>query len=362
MFRSLFSPRPNRKPVPQKTRLAFEKLEDRATPALAVTPLGAGLTAQQMAQSLVGSGVTISNVTYSTSNQSSGTFTGGTPTIGFDAGVVLSTGSAAAMTATSNTTTLSSSLGGPGDAQLTTLSGFTTLDASVLQFSFIAKGASVNFSYVFASEEYEEYVGQSFNDVFGFFINGKQVSLVPGTNLPVGVDTVNQNINTASYRSNTSGTRPYALDGQTVVFNNTFSVTPNAVNTFRFAIADATDGALDSYVFIKAGSISSPQIKVTNPLRFVYDAKTKRISGYITVQNTGTGDLPGTNYLIVKVAGMTLVNASGVGKNGERYRTLGTLGAGKTYKVLLTLTNPLKKPVGSYFFNSANVTISSTKP
>src|SRR5438067_13051275 len=54
-----------------------------------------GTTAVSLAQSLVrsNSGVTISNASYTGANNAAGTFSGGTGIIGFDSGVVLSTGS-----------------------------------------------------------------------------------------------------------------------------------------------------------------------------------------------------------------------------------------------------------------------------
>ena len=51
------------------------------------------LNAQTLAQSLVGSGVTISNVTYTGSARAAGNFTSSTNILGFTSGIVLSTGS-----------------------------------------------------------------------------------------------------------------------------------------------------------------------------------------------------------------------------------------------------------------------------
>ncbi len=51
-----------------------------------------GLTPEQLAQSLVGPGVTISNVTYTGANVAAGTFSGGEEIIGFESGIILSSG------------------------------------------------------------------------------------------------------------------------------------------------------------------------------------------------------------------------------------------------------------------------------
>ncbi len=56
-----------------------------------------------------------------------------------------------------------------GDADLALLSGHTIRKVSILEFDFVATGLSLNFDFVFGSEEYPEWVNTSFNDTFGFF-------------------------------------------------------------------------------------------------------------------------------------------------------------------------------------------------
>ncbi|OOP55722.1 MAG: hypothetical protein AYP45_13160 [Candidatus Brocadia carolinensis] len=55
------------------------------------------------------------------------------------------------------------------------------------------------FQYVFASEEYNEFVGAGFNDVFGFFVDGVNIALIPSTTMPVAIDNVNLSNNSAFY-------------------------------------------------------------------------------------------------------------------------------------------------------------------
>ena len=111
-----------------------------AVDGLVVQDLAHGASAQQLAQSLVGSGVTISNVTYTGTNNSGGAFTDTGPgsVLGFNDGIVLGSGSVQTTASakgvegpnqSGHNTTINFS---PGDADLNTLSGKTTFDAAVL--------------------------------------------------------------------------------------------------------------------------------------------------------------------------------------------------------------------------------------
>ena len=93
---------------------------------------------------------------------------------------------------------------------------YSMYDVGVLSFDFIPMGDRVSFKYVFASDEYPEYVCTSKNDAFGFFISGpydpitgapvsvggaqtytnENIAIIPGSNpeLPVTINTVNGGI------------------------------------------------------------------------------------------------------------------------------------------------------------------------
>ncbi|MCD4725489.1 MAG: choice-of-anchor L domain-containing protein, partial [Bacteroidales bacterium] len=131
------------------------------------------LTPEQLVQQvLVGSGVSVSNVTYQGNNFMRGSFTNGHATnLGLDDGVTLSSGSV--MQIPNNAVVHASTpYGLSGDPTLNAISTALTHDASVLEFDFVPTADTLRFRYVFGSEEYPNYVGSSFNDVFGFFVNG----------------------------------------------------------------------------------------------------------------------------------------------------------------------------------------------
>jgi hypothetical protein len=242
----------------------------------------AKLTATALAQSLVGQGVTVSNVTVTGSPRAIGNFTSSSNIIGFTNGIVLSTGSVRNVAGPNCSSQIDGENGFPGDTDLDNLLGAdqTTNDAAILEFDFVPTSSAVSFQYVFSSDEYNEFVFQ-FNDVFGFFLNGTNIALIPGTQTPVAINNVNGGnplgtgaVNPQFYINNDFQFPAVAptdteMDGLTVVFTAQGTVTPNTTNHIKLAIADATDFALDSNVFIKGGSFTSAAVTlVPSPVSF----------------------------------------------------------------------------------------------
>ncbi|MNU55587.1 hypothetical protein D3C71_446690 [compost metagenome] len=262
------------------------------------------VTATQLVNKLVGQGVVTMNPTLTCRSTGSGTFSG-TSNLGIDSGIVLTTGSAKTNTATFTVgvdaiaTQGMSYTGGntPGDGDLTSIiNGSATNNACVLEFDFIPSGDTVRFQYVFGSEEYPEYACSSFNDVFAFLISGpgivsnipaiptkRNIALVPGTNVPIAINTVNPGagINgniatcnaiapgspfTAYYVDNLIPTANpnIVFDGMTTVLTAIQDVIPCQTYHLKLAIADAVDGALNSGVFLKAGSLMSTPVQTEN--------------------------------------------------------------------------------------------------
>jgi hypothetical protein len=243
---------------------------------LIVKPLGETVSPEDMARFLTGGGVEVFNVEYTGGSRASGLFCAGEDIIGIDKGILLTSGCATNVIGSGGTNTFSGSTcenGLPGDSDLDgLLDGLSTFDASVLKFDFIPQGTNVTIRYVFSSEEYNEFVDTGFNDVFGFFVNGTNFALIPGTNLPVAIDNINNGFADAGlpatgpckfcnlYVDNANLTQPpvqFEMDGLTKVLTLNAPVTPNATNTFRMAIGDTSDLILDSAVFIEARSLVS---------------------------------------------------------------------------------------------------------
>lgn len=240
-----------------------------ASPGQTVNTVADGITPAAMVGTLLGGGVTTSNIVYTGNDAAAGTFAG-MGAIGFDSGVLLSTGNGGDVVGPNEDDGTTTSFGGPGDADLDPLvAPLTTADAASLEFDFVPTAGEVTFQYVFASEEYNEYVNSEFNDVFAFFVNGVNCANVPGTSQAVAVNSVNGGnpfgasaTNPEYFRNNSTvdpgpATIDTEMDGLTTVFTCSATVNANATNHLKLAIADASDTDLDSVVFLRALSFSA---------------------------------------------------------------------------------------------------------
>lgn len=268
-----------------------------ATPAFAAITTS-DLTAQsaeQVGQQLVGTGVNISNVSYTGANVAVGTFAGATGVLGFDEGIILSSGNIASVPGPNNTNSVTTANGRPGHPDLTLLAGYATYDAAILEFDFVPDGDTIYFEYVFASDEYDEWVGSGFNDVFAFYVNGTNYATVGDPPVPVSINTINGGYSSIPashpelFRPNYYGsaTLDTQMDGLTVTLVFQAPVVNGENNHLRLAIADASDLYWDSNVFIKAGSLSTTPPTNTAPTVAV-DAASVTVDEGQTATNSGT--------------------------------------------------------------------------
>jgi len=223
--------------------------------ALTTRSVADGLTPEEVATILTGPGATISNVKITGSNAAIGSFGSG-GSLGINSGIVLSTGNIGDASGSNDAENSGADLGEPGHYTLDpVVSPYFTHDAMVLEFDVVTVSPTFAISYVFGSEEYREFVGTPYNDVFAFFVNGANIALAPGTNDPVTVNTINHLRNSSVYRDN-DGSGTTELDGYTTPLLAVAVVEPGVTQHIRIAIADVSDGIYDSAVFIREGGIS----------------------------------------------------------------------------------------------------------
>ncbi|MBP7808289.1 MAG: OmpA family protein [Bacteroidia bacterium] len=268
---------------------------------------------------LVGNGIRMGNIQCKTDKQAIGYFKCPDNKIGIKSGLIIASGQAANAVGPNNS---------PGsttflrlikkkrmriDKDIRKIShGSRLYDISIIEFDFIPLYNKVVFEYSFGSEEYKEYVGSQFNDVFGFFVSGpemkqKNVALLPNDKNAVTINNVNQKKNkiyfidndpflnnklfksvsfkprlsfwqklstlfskktkqgdsvlfyTKAFKSGLDPTllKTFQYDGFTKKMKVIFFATPYEKYHIKIAIADAGDAAFDSGVFLEEKSFVS---------------------------------------------------------------------------------------------------------
>jgi gliding motility-associated-like protein len=243
--------------------------------------------AQQLAQMLAGNGVRISNAVLTNRDGASGRFFRNGSSILLDSGIVLTTGQVLSTNDIIGIDGFASSLANNinvtrGDADLDNIVNTPTFDACILEFDIIPNGDSINFRYIFCSEEYPDYNCTEFNDAFAFLISGpgitgkKNIALIPGTQIPVAINSVNNGIpgiigggaidNCSSmgpgspfvnFYVDNSASRTITANGFTVIFTAKAAVQACQTYHIKLTIADVFDRVFDSGVFLEAGSFNS---------------------------------------------------------------------------------------------------------
>lgn len=250
------------------------------------------ITLDEAIATLLGPNVVFSNVTFSGDANQLGYFDSANSNIGIPTGIILGTGDVT--NAIGPNDSGSNSVGGgnfgASDSDLDQLDQLSHNDAAILEFDFVATGTAVAFDYVWASDEYPEYTGAgtcgNVSDVFGFFLSGPgitgpfsnqsdNIALIPGTNDFVSIFNLNAGCEgTAQPGDADCNNCEYYInngDGFTAPFNGSdfyvqydgFTVTLTAFfeglqcgETYhiKLAVADVSDTAFDSAVFLKEGS------------------------------------------------------------------------------------------------------------
>jgi len=277
---------------------------------------------------LLGPGITATNHVYQGAGAQIGWFNAVNSSLGIDSGIIMCTGDIYSVDPINlgfgvtmpippiidtNLLNVANSVP-PLIGQTFTVSSVN--DVAILEFDFIPTSDSISFRYVFGSEEYFTYENTQFNDVFAFFLSGPGISgpyengainlaIIPNSTppLPITISSVNNvtpinqqyfvdnsyiNFNTVTDLDTIA-----SADGLTTVLTAKALVQCNETYHIRIAIADGSDGILDSYVWLEAGSFSSPILEVVNDLGV--DSTTLNIPCNSSITLTADGG-PGASY------------------------------------------------------------------
>ena len=207
-----------------------------------------------------------------------GFFSGNGSLFPLDSGLIIASGKVTHMVGPNSSGSYSTNIDDAGsDSDLTLLNGtsISIYDEQILEFDFIPAGDIVEFRFVFASDEYEEYFCSSYNDKFGFILSGPGISgpysnggeniakLADGTIVSintVGPENCGGVNNSGFYSEIYQGTE---FDGSTIVLTATAAVQACETYHIRILINDKGDSQYDSGVFLEANSFSSNDVAIT---------------------------------------------------------------------------------------------------
>lgn len=182
----------------------------------------------------------------------------------FSTGIIFSTGNVEILddVLSNNSGGTSASAGGGVDNDFDT--GVGDFDVASLSFTVnVPYAANITGKFIFASEEYLEYVGDIYNDNAKIFVNGVNQALTPN-NVDISINTINTTTESAFFVNNT--TSPSAAniepDGFTTVLNFSTTLNPGN-NTIKIGIADGGDASFDSYLLFEANSFQIQSQNIT---------------------------------------------------------------------------------------------------
>lgn len=222
-------------------------------------------SAMAMANAIFGAGVTVTSASYTGDNRSSAIYSNGdalspdaTPG---DTGVILSTGRADRLTQSNGdpnrSTNTSTNTSGPNnDSDFNAAAGANTYDASFLEVDFTSATAGfMTMQFVFASEEYPEYVNSLYQDMVGVWINGAQVDMTIG-NGDADPGNINASDNGNLFINNTNDDYNTEMDGFTITLSLKIPIVAGT-NSIKIGVANVGDNSYDSNLLIAADSLQT---------------------------------------------------------------------------------------------------------
>lgn len=300
------------------------------------------LTPQQLVQQvLLGAGVTASNITFTGTLTAIAQFTASASTnIGISSGVIMSTGKANGASG-SVSLSASTSYGLSGDVDLNAIIP-DTYDACILEFDFVPLGDTLSFNYVFASDEYPNYVCSSYADVFGYLVSGPNplgglynkinIATIPGSSLPVSINSINSGNPGSGYPSSDCISTAYSTlfvsnqipvntfvkyNGMSIVLTAKLPVVCGQTYHIKMGIADVSDGTLDSGVLLQKGSFSSAP-----PISLNTNNANSAITDTLFYEDCNTYCLKFIRTGNIALKDSFMLNVAGNAINGSDYATL----------------------------------------
>ncbi|WP_335964663.1 choice-of-anchor L domain-containing protein [Galbibacter sp. PAP.153] len=189
----------------------------------------------------------------------------------FDNGIVITSGNINDIGDNFNNELLSAGENTWGsDADLELATGVSnTLNATTIEFEFIAGTNTLSFNYLLASEEYSNDFPCRFSDSFAFLIKPADnsepytnIAVIPGTDIPISTTTIHQEIVGFCDAENEEYFAGYNMgdtnfNGRTVPLTATASIEPNRRYRIKLIVADQRDALSDSAIFLQGNSFNT---------------------------------------------------------------------------------------------------------
>ncbi len=150
-------------------------------------------------KNFTGQGVVIGNISHKGYPLSILSFTSSPNVLQVPKGLILSSGNSYNVAGYNNSHNQSSTFSNISvpelDKDLSAMIKEKLFDVCSIEFDFVPMDNSIQFNYQFGSDEYPEYVDSPYNDIFAFIVSdeagSKNIAMIPQTNVPVSINTVN---------------------------------------------------------------------------------------------------------------------------------------------------------------------------
>ena len=182
-------------------------------------------------KSFGGQGIILGNITHNGNTNSAASFTSTKNILKIYNGLIISTGDAVGALGPNDRYNVSKDFNNQieHDENLKSLEKGDLYDISSIEFDFVSFHNSIKFNYQFASDEYPEYVGSSFNDIFAFFVSDEKsttnIAVIPGKSLPVSINTINNKDESALFINN----NVFVNDVNKKMFGSYSAANPNLI-------------------------------------------------------------------------------------------------------------------------------------
>ncbi len=221
----------------------------------------------------------------------------------FENGIVMSTGRLSNVPGPNDNLSDDDAPGWTGDTDLEQILGLNnTYNATVIEFDFTPTANTIEFRYLFASEEYRENDERTcfYSDAFAFLIrpvggNYQNIAVVPDTNTPVQVTTVHPEIvdgndgcnaiNEGYFGSFNGINHPINFNGQTIPLTAEANVNAGTTYHIKLVIADDSNYRYDSAVFLEANSFNIGEAPQANDIVMCDDFSNDEIAEFDLTEN-----------------------------------------------------------------------------